>query len=303
MKILLFYHDACGLGDFYLLFPFFKSLKHIHKEDEMTLIVREELQDLIADKGWFDEILDVHELSFPINEFDKCYNFDIQKLGPTLFYKKDMHFWDIMESNLNIPISPRTYDIFKLNITSEDIAKVDGILDSLYNSNSKNIVLHTGHNFKFPFGKTPSFEWWNNIITEFPEYNFIQTGIKEVEVESRLLSDFKLLGKNCYDCRGELSLKQVAYLIERCDTFIAIDSIVAHLSLHSMKKGIVIWGSSNKNTHGHSHNINLEASRPCKKSPCVDLTGFLVPDDRNQNCCLVNENEHWPNLEQIKKHI
>ena len=95
-------------------------------------------------------------------------------------------------------------------------------------------------------------------------------------------------------------------MIERTDTFVAIDSIVAHLSLHSNKKGIVIWGSSNSNTHGHKHNINLDAIRHCGKPPCIDLGGFIVPHDQNQNCCLMPDNvkeDVWPLMAEVVHEI
>ena len=109
-----------------------------------------------------------------------------------------------------------------------------------------------------------------------------------------------------YDLRDTFSLRQIAYLIERTNTFVAIDSVVAHLSLHSNKKGIVVWGSSNVNTHGHEHNINLEAIRHCGKPHCIDLGGFLVKDDTNQNCCLLPENakpDCWPLLDEVLHEI
>ena len=68
------------------------------------------------------------------------------------------------------------------------------------------------------------------------------------------------------------------------------------------KTGIVIWGSSNANTHGHEHNINLEAVRHCGKPPCIDLGGFIVDDITNQECCLMPKNaksDSWPLIEDV----
>jgi ADP-heptose:LPS heptosyltransferase len=95
-------------------------------------------------------------------------------------------------------------------------------------------------------------------------------------------------------------------LLERTDTFVAIDSVVTHLSLHSNKKGIVLWGSSNPKTHGHEHNINLEAIRHCGQPPCIDKGSFYVPDDLNQRCCLMPENARkdvWPLLDEVVHEI
>ena len=64
----------------------------------------------------------------------------------------------------------------------------------------------------------------------------------------------------------------------------------------------MLWGSSNPKTHGHKHNINLEATRHCGKSPCIDLGGFIVSDARNQTCCLMPEEakqDSWPDIEEV----
>ena len=138
-----------------------------------------------------------------------------------------------------------------------------------------------------------------------PNCNFFQVGTKKEpsnDEPSRIIPDFDIQVPNRYDLRDKFSLRQIAYLLEQTNTFVAIDSIVTHLSLHSNKTGIVIWGSSNPKTHGHIHNINLEAIRHCGKSPCVDLGGFIVSDDRNQTCCLMPENsqeDSWPNIEDV----
>ena len=68
------------------------------------------------------------------------------------------------------------------------------------------------------------------------------------------------------------------------------------------KKGIVLWGSSNPKTHGHEHNINLEAIRHCGQPPCIDKGSFYVPDDLNQRCCLLPENARkdvWPLVDEV----
>ena len=39
MNILYYYHDVCGLGDFYLLFPVFDALRLKHKDDKIDVEV------------------------------------------------------------------------------------------------------------------------------------------------------------------------------------------------------------------------------------------------------------------------
>ena len=308
-NILYYYHDSCGLGDFYLLFPIFDALRTKHKNDNITLLSNDIIKDIAYNKGWFDNYEDIFDCDFPINRFDRVYNWDIQKQGITLFYPPKKHIWEIISDNLDLTLDRNNFsDIFHLNLTDDEKLEVDQILSAPeYVKN--NIVVHTGHSYKFPYGKTPDYEWWYNLTTELPDVNFFQVGTKQEPPQdrpSRIVPDYEIHAENCIDLRDELNLRQVAYLIERTDTFVAIDSIVAHLSLHSNKKGIVIWGSSNSNTHGHKHNINLDAIRHCGKPPCIDLGGFIVPHDQNQNCCLMPDNvkeDVWPLMAEVVHEI
>jgi len=300
MKILYYYHDVCGLGDFYLLFPVFDALRKKHQNAKISLLARGDLLDIIKDKPWFDNTLDTAHTDYPINQYDRVYNWDIQKLGITLFYPPKKHFWDIMESSYDITLDRDNFqNIFQLHLTSAEKNQVDQLLED---TTAPNVVLHTTHSHKFPYGKTPDYGWWATIISKLSNYNFFQVGTKQEDPTSRIIADYSLNAPNVVDLRDELSLRQVAYLIERTDTFMVADSIVAHLSLHSNKSGIVVWGSSNVNTHGHDHNINLEANTSCGKHPCIDLGGFIVSDATNQNCCLMPENakeDSWPLEDEI----
>ena len=115
------------------------------------------------------------------------------------------------------------------------------------------------------------------------------------------MPDFDIKHNNIDLC-DSINFRQIAYLLEISHTFIAIDSIVAHLSLHSMKRGNVLWGSSYVRTHGHEHNVNLEAIRHCGKTSCIDLGGMIVDDGTNLNCCLLPENEKpdsWPLVDEV----
>ena len=182
-------------------------------------------------------------------------------------------------------------------------------MDQILPKDKTNIVIHTGHSYKFPYGKTPDYEWWHNLVSALPNCNFFQVGTKQeppIDRPSRIVPDFDIKLPNRYDLRDKLNLRQVAYIIAKTNTFVAIDSVVAHLSLHSNKTGVVIWGCSNSSTHSHEHNINLEATRHCGQSPCIDLGGFVVSDDRNQRCCLMPETakqDSWPLVEEIKYEI
>ena len=118
MKILYYYHDSCGLGDFYLLFPVFDSLRRKHKNDEITLLSSDKIKDVVTNKNWFDNFISISGAEYPMNRFDKIYNWDIQKLGITIFYPPKKHFWEIAEKNYDIVNSLTRYSSECLSIYS-----------------------------------------------------------------------------------------------------------------------------------------------------------------------------------------
>ena len=190
-NILYYYHDSCGIGDFYLLFPVFDALRKKHKADNITLLSNDTIKNITYNKKWFDNYINIFETEYPINRFDKAYNWDIQKYGITLFYPPKKHFWDIISSNLDIVLDRDNFpNIFHLNLTDKEKHQVDEFLNLKYNTN---IVLHTGHSYKFPYGKTPDYGWWYELTTKLPNVNFIQVGTKEQPSQdqpSRILPDF-----------------------------------------------------------------------------------------------------------------
>ncbi|MBS82992.1 MAG: hypothetical protein CMD65_02525 [Gammaproteobacteria bacterium] len=307
MNILYYYPDVLGYGDFYLLLPILESLRKKHKKDHITLASNKTIKSLIVNENIIDDWIEFQSnignqriIDNIFHQFDKVYNLDIQRLGITLFFRNNMHFFDIMENDFEVKIDRNKFDsTFKFNLTSEEKDQVDKLI--LHND-KKNIVIHTGHSYKFPYGKTPNYEWWYELISNLSDYNVYQVGSKIAPPQpTRIMPDFDIKHNNIDLCDA-LSFRQIAYLLEISHTFIAIDSIVAHLSLHSMKRGIVLWGSSYVRTHGHEHNVNLEAIRHCGKPSCIDLGGMIVDDGTNLNCCLLPENQKpdsWPLLDEV----
>jgi ADP-heptose:LPS heptosyltransferase len=319
MNILYYYPEALGYGDFYLLLPILESLRKKHKKDNITLASSNTIRSLIVNKNIIDDyivfnnnhrrgefinkliIKNKRDIDNVLHQFDKVYDLDVQRFGITLFFRNDMHFFDIMEKEFEVKIDRNKFDsIFKFNLTSEEKDQVDKLI--LHND-KKNIIIHTGHSYKFPYGKTPNYEWWHELISNLSDYNVYQVGSKiAVEQPSRLLPDFDIKHDNIIDLCDKINFRQIAHLLKISHSFIAIDSIVAHLSLHSMKRGIVLWGSSYVKTHGHDHNINLEAIRHCGKPSCIDLGGMIIDDNTNLGCCLLPElakPDSWPLVDEV----
>lgn len=75
-------------------------------------------------------------------------------------------------------------------------------------------------------------------------YQIVQVG---VEGEDQLVPDF----------RKNLSLAELAELVNQCDTWIGVDSFFQHFCWDLKKPGIVIWAQSDPNIFGHKENINI----------------------------------------------
>jgi len=291
-NILCFFR--AGLGDFYLSFPLFYTLRNTYKKDKITLVAPLLAADLLYGKEWVDEII-APDKFVPERKYDKVYDLDITRTGRSAIFKPEMDHFDIFESTYDISFGDRKKfpEIFKLNTIDSEKEKVDALIERHSTIDSKNVVIHTTHTARTPKGKTPPFEWWNELLSVFPQHRFYQVGTP-VSMGERVPADFNFGNRltNLTDQRGFLNLRQVAYLIEQTDFFIGVDSVVQHLSLSSKKKGLVIYGSSDCKMAKHDHNHNLSSHRPC--SPCID-------NANNINCCLKNRPDLWPKIDTVSR--
>ena len=294
-NILCFFR--AGLGDFYLSFPLFYTLRNTYKKDKITLVAPLLAADLLYNKGpWFDEIFEPNKF-VPERKYDKVFDMDITRTGRSAVFKPSMDYFDMFESTYDVSFGNREKlsKILELETTDAEKEAVDDLIEKQENKepDSKNIVLHTTHTSRTPRGKTPPFEWWIELLSVFPQHRFYQVGTP-VKMSERVPADFHFENRltNLTDQRGFLNLRQVAYLIEQTDFFIGVDSVVQHLSLSTKKKGLVIFGSSDCKMAKHDHNHNLSAHRPC--SPCIDNVN-------NINCCLMNNPDLWPKIDTVSR--
>lgn len=291
-NILCFFRAA--LGDFYLSFPLFYTLRNTYKADKLTLVASSLATPLLYNKGpWFDKIIHLEDYK-PKPEYDRVFDLDINRTGMSATFNPKMHFFDVLEATHEVSFNRDVFpELFQLNVTNKEKQEVDELLEKTKRVDARNIVLHTTHKDKFPYGKTPPQSWWEDLISFYPQHNFYQVGTTQ-KLGERIVPDYDFTGRfpNVFDIRDRCSLNQTSYLLEHTDFFIAVDSVVAHLSLPSQKQGLVIWGSSSAKMHSHSHNYNLSSKRPC--SPCVDLS-------TNTNCCLYRDPSLYPNVDKVTR--
>lgn len=84
---------------------------------------------------------------------------------------------------------------------------------------------------------------WKELIDLIDE-PIIQVG---VDGEEQLVDDFRL----------NLSLDELASIVNQCRTWISVDSFFQHFCWDLGKPGVVLWGQSNPLIFGHDENTNL----------------------------------------------
>ena len=71
-NILCFFRAA--LGDFYLSFPLFYTLRNTYKKEKLTLVASSLATPLLHEKGpWFDEIIHLEDYK-PQKQFDRVFD-------------------------------------------------------------------------------------------------------------------------------------------------------------------------------------------------------------------------------------
>ena len=291
-NILCFFRAA--LGDFYLSFPLFYTLRNTYKKDKITLVASPFATPLLHDKGpWFDEIIHLEDFK-PQKKYDSVFDIDFNRTGMSATFRPDMEIFDILEASYDVSYNRKKFqEIYSLNYTDKEKEEVDELLEKTKRVDARNIVIHTTHRNNYPHGKTPPQSWWEELISLYPQHNFYQVGTSQ-KLAERIFPDYDFTGfsSNVFNIRDRCNLKQTAYLLEQSDFYIAVDSVVAHLSLASQKRGLVLWGSSSMKIHSHDHNYNLSSKRPC--APCIDLSS-------NSNCCLYRDPSLYPIVDSVSR--
>ena len=291
-NILCFFRAA--LGDFYLSFPLFYTLRNTYKKDKITLVASPFATPLLHNKGpWFDEIIHLEDFK-PQKKYDRVFDIDFNRTGMSATFRPDMDIFDILEASYDVSFNRKKFpELFSLNYTDKEKEEVDELLEKTKRVDAKNIVIHTTHRNNYPHGKTPPQSWWEELISLYPQQNFYQVGTSQ-KLAERIFPDYDFTGfsSNVFNIRDRCNLKQTAYLLEQSDFYIAVDSVVAHLSLASQKRGLVLWGCSSMKIHSHGHNYNLSSKRPC--APCVDLS-------TNSNCCLFRDPSLFPRVDAVSR--
>jgi ADP-heptose:LPS heptosyltransferase len=109
-----------------------------------------------------------------------------------------------------------------------------------------------------PNAKSYPADWWNAVVQNFGDENFIQIGLQG---EDRLVSDH----------RTNLKMIEISKLIDECNIWIGCDSFLQHLARHHSKPGIVVWSKSDPTIFGYPENVNLLADRKYLRKNQFDM--------------------------------
>ena len=128
-NILCFFR--AGLGDFYLSFPLFYTLRNTYKNDKITLVAPFLAADLLHNKGpWFDEIIEPNKF-VPERKYDKVYDLDITRTGRSAIFKPEMDYFDIFEATYDVSFGDRKKlpEILKLETIDAEKKAVDDLIE------------------------------------------------------------------------------------------------------------------------------------------------------------------------------
>ena len=92
-----------------------------------------------------------------------------------------------------------------------------------------------------------NYPFWEEVLKQIKE-PVVQVGVSG---ETQIVSDF----------RQNLSLTDLAKLVQESKTWMSCDSFFQHFCWDLGKPGVVVFGQSDPNIFGHSENINLLKDR------------------------------------------
>lgn len=92
-----------------------------------------------------------------------------------------------------------------------------------------------------------NYPFWGEVLQQIKE-PVIQVGVSG---ETQIVNDF----------RQNLSLPELATLVNESKTWMSCDSFFQHFCWDLGKPGVVVFGQSDPNIFGHSENINLLKDR------------------------------------------
>lgn len=285
--MLIYFRDT--LADFYLSLSILQAIVEKHEGDLITLHATPSAVSLLSEgqQKWFHEILTANQV--PSRKYSKVYVMHVQATGTTAVFDSSLTYWDIQRSQYDFLDLPKTRPVFDLELTDKEIALATSLYREHRSSKNKTVLLNTSSNEFPPYGKTPSKQWWTELLGRFSNHVFLQVGTLK-DYDMNLFTGLK----NVVDLREKLSIRETTVLMQRVDFHLSVDTLFSHLSFQHKKRGLVIWGSSDHKVMGHDFNHNM-TPRELICSPCDNLT-------KNKDCCL-RRDTRWFNSGTVDRQL
>tara|TARA_Y100000034_G_C6829717_1_gene374416 strand:+ start:81 stop:980 length:900 start_codon:yes stop_codon:yes gene_type:complete len=276
-----------GIGDLYMFLPALKGIKEKWGKDTEIHLLTDEIGGPRRDLVWGQP--NIHKLigqkefgNLPVNDFDLTYNVDSLTFSPTALLKDNIHIYDMWERVFGLNMW-KNYPP-KIYYTKEEEVEVSSFVGQF----DYPVLIHTIHTDRYPAGKALPQKFWEWLLPQYPNIQFLQVGTKGSGMPGSM--DFNLNHvPNVIDIRGKHPIRLAGLLMNHARFHISMDSIMAHLSATTQTKGVVIWGATSPNYFGHKHNVNLYLKKEC--SPCIELAKGIG------HCCQKNGIEYpWKEI-------
>lgn len=248
-----------GIGDLLNCTPTIKAVKESYPNSKVIVYCHKKShQEVLAKDPNIDSLRLLKPLAmlrYPYHLYAlltspdkiKYYHMHFQIIPLSFVYKKSVkEVVPEVFADLNIQLKSTRVQIY---FTAKEEEKARRALAPYKNV----IVMHTkslsSENHHWPL------ERWEALVKELPEYTFIQTGTASEPYV-----------KGALDWRNKLSIRESLCILKYADSFVGIESSMAHATNAFDIPGVVLFGDTSPVHFGHENNINIYKSVRC--SPC-----------------------------------
>ena len=244
-----------GIGDTMIITPSVKALKETHPDHKIIVYYKQNGQkDVFLNNPNVDSLRDFRKMSF-WRYYYRLSSFFIRKktdpfvvlfqhIPPSWIYK--VHVIDIVAEIFKVKLKSRKIELF---FTKDEENRAKQALKPFKNTVIMHIHSKSSQNHHWEL------ENWEELIKQLPDYTFIQLGLKtEPEVKGAL------------DWRGKTLFREALCLLKYADSFVGVDSNMAHATNAFDMPGVVLFGDSSPVHWGKPNNINIYKEVEC--SPC-----------------------------------
>lgn len=299
-----------GIGETILTLPAIKALKNRFPEAKITVLSTKNVKDvffkkfdvvavklnpgsilkfILSNYRKYDLVVDFEEylnISSIISFFAGKYRVGFNHGNRALLYSKKISYNDeqhvektLMDLVNILGAEYKAEKLIKLNYSKEDKIYVDNLL-------KKNNILKKDLVVGIAAGTSESAKsrmWPKNRFAELSEGLIEKYNAKIVFVggkkEAELVNEIQKLTKNkTINFSGKTNLKQLFYLIEKCNVFISNDTGPMHIAAAQGVKTIGLFGPNLPSRFSPYGKGNIGIYKGAECSPCINVHKGEVPE-------------------------